>query len=746
VRRRELAIGLAVVLAVVGLFAWRPEFLERVEYQLYDWRFRLRGPEPPKAPIGIVAVDARSVDEFGRWPWRRSVMARLVDRLSDAGVSAIGFDIVFSEPETPPEIEPLRAVVAQLSGGQGSRQVLQVLDGAIQAADTDRHLEEAIRRSDRVVLGYFFRTTHDSGVDGGESVDLPLEQSLPMVRKSRLLTGVLPPNVRPAPILECTSVEPSLARFNDAARRAGFFNAWPDSDGVVRRTSLIARCGGEYYKSLSLSLLELHRGQKAQLVWDEPNGIVAGLKIGDSLIPMDEGGRVLVNFRGPPRTFPHYSAIDVIFGRVGDEELRDKLVLIGPTETGIKDLYPSPFTNVAPGVEVHANVLDNLMAGDVLRRRDDLILVELAAVVVLGLATMIAVPLLGTAVRAAAFAAVLLALLVGVGAWAFLGHGLVLVVAYPALSVVATYLAMAITHGSAQEARTRWIRNTFAQFVPPEVVNEMIERPDSFEVGGQRKDLSILFSDIRSFTTIAEELGPDDTTKLLNAYLTPMTKIVFDSRGTLDKYIGDAIVAFWGAPLPVPDHPRHAAEAALAMQAAVRRMRETRPDLRGAERLHIGIGIHSAEVNVGKMGSELRFDYTATGDGMNLCSRLEGMTKQYGSAILASEDLVRRLPDGFRLRELDAIRVKGKKDGVRIFEVLGTGAAEGRDKEWLDAYAAALAAYRAGDWDAAERAFHAARAAHEAADKACDLILERIERLRAAPPSTWDGIWTFETK
>jgi adenylate cyclase len=305
---------------------------------------------------------------------------------------------------------------------------------------------------------------------------------------------------------------------------------------------------------------------------------------------------------------------------------------------------------------------------------------------------------------------------------------------------------MAITHGSAQEARTRWIRNTFAQFVPPEVVNEMIERPDSFEVGGQRKDLSILFSDIRSFTTIAEELGPDDTTKLLNAYLTPMTKIVFDSRGTLDKYIGDAIVAFWGAPLPVPDHPRRAAEAALAMQAAVRRMRETRPDLRGAERLHIGIGIHSAEVNVGKMGSELRFDYTATGDGMNLCSRLEGMTKQYGSAILASEDLVRRLPDGFRLRELDAIRVKGKKDGVRIFEVLGTGAAEGRDKEWLDAYAAALAAYRAGDWDAAERAFHAARAAHEAADKACDLILERIERLRAAPPSTWDGIWTFETK
>jgi adenylate cyclase len=455
---------------------------------------------------------------------------------------------------------------------------------------------------------------------------------------------------------------------------------------------------------------------------------------------------VLVNFRGPPQTFTHLSAVDVIFGRVSDDELRGKLVLIGPTETGIKDLYPSPFTNVSPGVEVHANVLDNLLAGDVLRRDDDFTFAELAAVVVLGLATMIAVPLLGTAVRGALFSAALLAVLIAVELWAFLERGLVMNLAYPAFSVLGMYFAMAITHGSAQEARTRWIRNTFAQFVPPDVVSEMIENPDSFQVGGQRKDLSILFSDIRGFTTIAEELGPDDTTRLLNAYLTPMTKIVFDSRGTLDKYIGDAIVAFWGAPLPVADHPLHAASAALAMQKAVREMRETRRDLRGAERLYIGIGIHSAEVNVGKMGSELRFDYTATGDGMNLCSRLEGMTKQYGAGVLASEDLVRRLPEGFLVRELDAIRVKGKKDGVRIYELLARGGAEGREKEWVEAYAVALAAYRRGEWESAERAFRAALAARGAPDKACDLILERIERLRASPPSVWDGIWTFETK
>jgi adenylate cyclase len=624
---------------------------------------------------------------------------------------------------------------------------MRVLDSALQAADTDRHLEESMRRSDRVVQGYFFRTFQETGADGDTNVDRPLEEALPLIRKSRLQTGKLPAVAASIPILECITVEPSLERFHEAARRAGFFNAWPDPDGVVRRTSLIARCNGEYFKSLALASYELHRGPtvKAQLVWDEQRGLIQGLKVGDDLIPLDEGGRALVNYRGPPQTFPHYSAVDVIYGRVSDDALRGKLVLIGPTETGIKDLYPSPFTNVAPGVEVHANVLDNLVAHDVLRRSDGLTQLELLAVFLLGLVTMLAVPRLGTAVRGAMFAALLLAALVGVVLWAFMERGVMVNLAYPAFSLLAMYLAMAVTHGSAQEARARWIRSTFAQFVPPDVVSEMIENPESFQVGGQRKDLSILFSDIRAFTTISEELGPDDTTVLLNAYLTPMTKIVFESRGTLDKYIGDAIVAFWGAPLPVADHPLHAASAALAMQKAVREMRDAR-GLRGAERLFIGVGIHSAEVNVGKLGSELRFDYTATGDGMNLCSRLEGMTKQYGAGILASDALVRRLPEGFRMRELDAIRVKGKKEGVRIYELLGRGPGEGRELEWLQAYAAALDAYRRADWDAAERDFRAALAARGEPDKACELILERIERLRASPPGDWDGIWTFETK
>jgi adenylate cyclase len=748
-KRIELLVGLAVLAAVIATFAWNPGFVDRLEFQLYDWRFRVRGAEQAKAPVAIVAIDAKSVDELGRFPWRRSVMARLINRLSDAGVSTIGFDVVFSEPETPPEIAPLRAVVAHLTGGEdgGDSQVVEVLDRAIAQADTDTRLEEAIRASDRVVAGYFFRTADYVDVEGQGHVDLPLEQALPMVRKSRLVARV-PKNAAPSSILECVSVEPNLDRFNQATRRMGFFNAVPDDDGVVRRTSLIARCGGEFYKALSLAMYELHVGNKSQVIWEEDRGFVLGLKAGDTIIPTDENGRVLVNYRGPPQTFPHYSAVDVIFGRIPDEELEGKLVVIGPTEIGIGDVYPSPFAEVAPGVEVHASVLENMLSGEVLRERDDLVVWELLAMVVLGVVTMVAVPLLGTAVRGAIFSLALAGAVTATMTWLFVEHGVVLNLAYPLLMVGGMYIAMAVTHGSSEEAQARFIRESFAQFVPPDVVSEMIADPDSFVMGGQRKDVSILFSDIRSFTTISEDLGPDKTTKLLNEYLTPMTHIVFESRGTLDKYIGDAIVAFWNAPLDVEDHPLRAAEAAVAMQDVCTEMRANRSDLVGADRLFIGIGIHSAEVNVGLMGSDTRVDYTMTGDGVNLCARLEGMTKQYGAGIATSKQLVDRLPPeaGFLTRELDVIRVKGKNEPVHIYEILGKRPPEAAEKEWLEAYSAGMASYRKGNFEEAARILEQARAAHGGVDKACDLLLERIAFLTANPPESWEGIWTFETK
>jgi adenylate cyclase len=310
--------------------------------------------------------------------------------------------------------------------------------------------------------------------------------------------------------------------------------------------------------------------------------------------------------------------------------------------------------------------------------------------------------------------------------------------------VAAVYLTLAVMRSITVEAGSRRIRRMFATYVPPEVVNEMTQNQGSFKLGGERRDLSILFSDVRDFTTLSEQLGAENVAQLMNTYLTAMTRTVFDSRGTLDKYIGDALVAFWGAPLPVENHPTRACEAALLMQEEIARLQREQPDLPGVGDLRVGIGIHAAEVVVGNFGSEFRFDYTMTGDGVNLCARLEGLTKVYGVELLASFDLVSRLSAGFLSRELDEIRVKGKKEAVRIFEVIGRRDPDENESLAFDAYATGYAAYREGKWDSAE---HALREAHAIlTDKASLVLLERIETFRREMPENWDGIWSFETK
>ena len=733
-RTRIVAAGLLVLAGMVGLFSVRPVVLDRLELFLLDWRFLLRGPVPTTGRIALVTIDEKSVDAIGRWPWRRSVMADLVDRLTESGVRAIGFDVVFSEPEIVPEAETLQNLRRRIEVESGDDRVVGLVDRALALANTDRRLADAIARSQRTVLGYFFRTEVGEGSDPSD-----LAAAIGRRPKAHVKIARVPPEGR-APILRCRSVEPNLPIFEAGAVRLGFFSTLRDADGVVRRAPLVAACGGTLHVSLPLALAELVAGRPALVLGDRTG--IREIRLGAVSLPTDEGGKILVNFRGPPRTFPHYSAWDVLSGHVGRAEFEGKIVLIGATEVGIADLRPTPFATSFPGVEIHASVIDNLLTGQVLRRHDGLVQVELAAVLLLGLFVAVGVPRFRSFGRGAALAGALLASYVGAAVYAFVAHGLWINLTYPSLTLAGVYLAVAITHGITVEARARMIRRHFRAYVPPEVVDEMIEQPEHFRLGGERRDISLLFNDVRGFTTLSEEIGPEAVTRLLNEYLTPMTRIVFDSRGTLDKYIGDAVIAFWGAPLDVPEHPSRACEAALEMQAKTAQLRTTRPDLTGADRLRSGIGIHSAEVMVGKMGSELRFDYTMTGDGVNLCSRLESLTKLYGVEIIASADLVRRIR-GFLLRELDTIRVKGKQESVAIFEVLGRA---GPAPSHLEPYAEGLGAYRTGHWTEAEKALREVLVQTGGADRPSRLLLERIEGLRREPPPDWDGIWTFEEK
>jgi adenylate cyclase len=738
--RRHLPVTLAGLLALgVALTATfaQPVFLERLELTLLDWRFRLRGEQPPQAPVVVAAIDAHSIDVLGRWPWRRTVMAELIDRLSEAGVAAIALDIVFSEPEHNAETDALRAARASLPDGT-SPATARLLDEAIAASDTDAILADAIRRSERTVAGFFFRT----GAGEPTGVGVPLEDALELVRRGRL--KLERPGVNKDHILRCVEVEPNIAPVAAAAARLGFFSVRTDADGVVRRSPLLTRCGGETYVSLDLAVAELLVGQPAMVIGDAEG--VQEVRVGDFVFPTDDTGSLLIDYRGGAKAFPHLSIADILDGTVGAEELEGTVVVVGATEVGVRDVHANPFQAAYPGVEVHANVLDNLIIERTLRKPEGLLFwIERPALVLLGLLVIFVVPRLGSTLRGAVFAGALLTAVTAGIVWAFVARSLWLELGAPALTILLVYFAVEITRSVTVEAAARRTRRTFATYVPPDVVEELTRNPDSFRLGGERRDMTVLFSDIADFTTISEQIGPERVIELLNVYLTPMTKIVFDSGGTLDKYIGDAVMAFWGAPLEVPEHPLRGVETALAMQEEIDRLGRERRDVAGLEGLHVRIGLHCGEVAVGNMGSELRFDYTVTGDVVNLSSRMEALNKYYRTRILASGELVERLPEGFVLREVDRVRAKGKLGAVTLVEVRGRRSLEDGEGEFLEAHAAGLAAYRSGRFEEARDYLETAqRCVPE--DGASALLLERIAVLEREPPADWDGVWSFETK
>jgi len=723
------------------LFAVHPWLLDRAEYALLDARFRLRGPEEPIHPITVVAIDAASLDEFGRWPWPRSRVAELVDRLVEAKVSAIGIDLVFSEPESPPEISALQLARRVLAGESSADpevvRAMGQLDRSLAQTDTDARLAQALAASERSALGYFFRT-------GLEDADPPekLAASLPEIRHSQVSVARVPAEGS-APVLTCTGLEANVSVIGEASLRAGFLSAVSDPDGVVRRAALVARCGDAYYVSLALSLLEVATGQRTQLMADAR--ALREIRVGGKVIPVDEGGKILINFRGPGKTFPRVSAGDVLAGRVPAGQLEGTIALIGATEVGLRDTSSTPFASVFPGVEIHANVLDNLLAGDVIRRQDAGVVMELGLIVLVGLLLILVIPRTKGVLASFVFAAGLAGVLIGGSVLAFTEFGVWLNLIYPLTAVALVYLAVEATRSLGAEARSRRIRKTFASYIPPSVVKELAESDEPPRLGGETRTLSILFSDVRDFTKLSEALGAEDTIRLMNTYLAAMTRIVFDSAGTLDKYIGDAVMAFWGAPLSLEDHPERACRAAIAMQSGLAELAADRSDIRGLQGLRIGIGLNTAPVVVGNLGSDLRFDYTLIGDGVNLCSRLEGLTKVYGTGILATADLADRLPVSFLTREVDEIRVKGREGAARICEVLGERAAEPGEDAWLQAHAEGLGHYRAGRWGEAEQAL-AQAIAERGEDGPSSALLERMKNLGGVPPDPWHGVWSFETK
>ncbi len=717
-------MGLAV--AVVRLAGC--QYIELIDLRGLDYRFLQRGPLPAVADVVIVAVDDASLNRLGRWPWSRVVIARLLDRLSADGAAVIGFDIVQSEAtDSGLDMDGLRARLPDVDA-----RTWEALSTALQhSAGDDERLAEAVRASGRAVLGYFFDFDAPAGVSPPVRVsDYNIVQHSAGGRGE----GQVPL----APV-----AQGNLPALTAAARELGYFNFIPDPDGSYRRAPLALRYGDTVALPLSLAMLRAYRPDSVLAIRFGDSG-VESLRVGTQQVPVGQHGELLLNFRGAGGSFPHISAADVLEGRVPAGTFRDKLVLVGVTAAAVADVRVMPFDGIFPGVEIHANVLDNILRDDFVVRPKSMVLAEAGLVVVL------TVVLGWTLHRIRGFAGAALTVLVFVGylvgsQWLFVTHGLPLSLVYPLVAIAFTYTAVGVQHYVVEEREKRKIRDAFGLYLNPHLAQRVAEHPEMLALGGEKRDLTVLFSDIRGFTTLSEGLEPEALVELLNEYLGEMTDVVFAHDGTLDKYIGDAIMAVWGAPIAQPDHAARACRAALGMVAALRAL-TVEWQRRGVPVLQIGIGLNTGPMVVGNMGSARRLSYTVIGDNVNLGSRLEGLTKMYGSAIIASESTVLAAGPGFVTRELDLVRVKGKRLPVRIFEVLGAAEAEASWRPLVDQFHAAIAAYRTRQWSDAVRLLEAVlgQYPHDAPSR---LYMERCHALLAAPPGPeWDAVTVMEAK
>ena len=736
---------ITVAAIILGLSAYLVgvPFLDRIELDTLDIRFRLRGTRPPAHRVVLAAIDEASIEREGKWPWPRTRLARLVRRLTEAGARVVAFDIGFLEPDQKWSelLTELRtAASADTALAAPAEDCLGLLAGA---ADPDRLLAEAIRDAEsagtRVVLGFFFHTggTADHlDPDAVPSVESIADAAFPIQSASA--------DARRAAVPRARAPAATIPEIAAAAGSAGHFNMIPDADGVVRRIPMAIGYGDQFFAPLSLVAAAAFAERTPAIRIDRSG--VRSVRLGETKIPVDPNGRMRINYRGPESTFPYLPVTDILRKDAPESawrtEVRDALVIVGATAVGIYDVRVTPFDNVFPGPEIHATIVDNLLAGDFLRKPGAMVLLD--ALGMAGGAILLGFLLsrLGAGTGAAAAAGIAGLWLVA-AQYLFSRRGLVLAVVHPLVTLGTLYAAVTLWRLLLEARQRRFIQNAFAHYVSPAVVEELIRSPEKLELRGEERHITAFFSDIEGFSRIAEGMDPRRLGEFLNEFLTEMTDIILAHRGMVDKFEGDAIIAMFGAPNAVPDHPAVACRAAVEMQRRLVEMRRGWRE-RGWPEIRMRIGLCTGAAVVGNMGSRSRMDYTMIGDTVNTAARLEGINKFYGTYTAAAESTIRAMGDELVAREVDRIHPVGKKQAIRFYELLGTADAVVGDMPAR--YAEGLAAYRNREWDRAIAAFEAAlRAVPE--DGPSRVLLERSRNFRAdPPPPEWDAVFAAAGK
>ena len=762
-RRVDFLISVVVTLAGLLVF-WRValagashgalSLLETVELRSLDVRFKMRGARPHDPRIVIVAIDENTLRKLGAFPVARDAYARLIDRLHAGGARTIAFDLDFPTPEKNAALDALKRLQTEIGRDPAAQEKIRAIE---RTSDNDAILARSMKNAGNVILGHIFldreRTEGTDPKAAQDYYDVLAWQPFPQVRKVTRDGRDFDMNAVWARSGDVEwGIEPNIRLLAEAAKTYGFFNATPDADGIYRREPLIVRYQDQdYFPSLSFQAAkEFERvSDQDTVAFMSENGLER-IQLGHHFFRTERDGTVLINYVGPYKTYPHYSMVNVINGAVAAEAYRDKIVLLGATALGIGDLRATPFESAAMGVEIHANTIDNLLhtgepGRSFLRRGLNQEMVDLAFILALGLG-MGAVFSRSKPSLSTLSALLVLVVLAAVVYESFVRLGWWLWFVVPAGVLVVNYAGVTSFRMIFEEREKRKIRKTFSQYVSPGVISLIEQDPKKyFRRGGELKELSIMFSDIRSFTTISEGMSPDELVFLLNEYLGEMTDILFRRWGTLDKYIGDAIMAFWGSPYPQPDHAERACACALDMQKRLQDLNR-KWESEGRKPLTIGIGINTGVVNVGNMGSDRRLAWTVMGDAVNLASRLEGLNKEYRTGIVISEVTWREVQGKFVCRELDYTRVKGKLQPVSLYELLAFASQAPRYADLLAQFAAALAAYRQRDWNQAIERFEALLARYPDDGPSHELLKRSHEYRREAPAADWDGVYVMRTK
>ncbi len=768
-RQVDLALALLVTLAGLALFAFTGIggstragflFLQNIEQRSLDMRFAARGTRPHDERIVIVGIDEKTLQNVGAFPLPRTSYAVLVNRLSAGGAGVIAFDATFPTAESNSAQQALSQLQRELGSSAPAKITARIKQLEV-SGDHDAAFAAALQQSGRVVLGHLFldreRAQSSDAKRAEEYFNIIWAKAFPQVLKVKsqgrdfdlsrawLENGG---NVYPG-------AESNLAQLAEAAASYGFFNTNPDPDGTLRRALLIVRYQDQdFFPALAMQVVrEYERIPDQEMAAYISESGLERIHFGRHNLRPWHDGSVLINYTGPYHTYQHYSMWDVLNGVVPPETFKDKIVLVGGTALGIGDLRSTPFEKQDAGymgVEVHANIIDNLLHSDekgrsFLTRGLHEEMIDTGFIVLFGLVFGFwfsrIKPLYST---------ISVFLTLGAFAWfvyfSFAHWGLWLSCVVPAGTLVVNYAVITSFRMIFEEGEKRKIRKTFSQYLSPGVIALIEKDPQKYiRPGGETKELTVMFSDIRGFTTLSEGLTADELVLLLNEYLGEMTEVLFRSLGTLDKYIGDAIMAFWGSPYPQTDHAYRACICALEMVRTLEKL-NARWQAEGRKQISIGVGLNTGPVNVGNMGSAKRLAWTVMGDNVNLASRLEGMTKEYHVRIVIGEGTYRQIADQFVCRDLDKIRVKGKQQPVTIYELLDFAAEKKKYEPLLSCFKHAMEAYHEQNWQEAAGRL-GVMLTRFPDDGPAQIFLDRVlEFMQNAPEPDWDGVYVMKTK